>query len=124
MTVPRFQPELQQGTRGEAVSTASMVLPPAAVRRLSNQIGRAFRGTYGAQTGLRILVGSMARQLLGAGASPDALTRALEQCVLAHPGRLADDRRSLVTGTSQCATLVRVTRECVAATALELGLHV
>src|SRR5437879_8720573 len=89
------------------------VLPDAAARRLSNQIARAYRGTYGARTGLRTIVRSVARQMLNAGSPPDVVSRVLERYVLNHPAGLAADPRSLVTGELNSATLVELTQQCV-----------
>ena len=96
-----------------------MTIPSVAARRLSNQIGRAYRGTYGAEDGLRILVCATARQLLIDGATPRSVTRALEQCVMVHPDRPITPPRPMsdVVGS---AALVRLTRECVAGVAREL----
>src|SRR5260370_78549 len=55
------------------------VLPDAAARRLSNQIARAYRGTYGARTGLRTIVRSVARQMLNAGSPPEVVSRVIER---------------------------------------------
>jgi hypothetical protein len=93
-------------------------LPPAAMRRLSNQIDRAYRGTYGAKTGLRILVRTMARQLLVGGSTPSAVARALEECVLSHTAHGTDNPQ---TRAIDSQVLVEVTRECVTGVATELG---
>jgi len=93
-------------------------IPPVAMRRLSNQIGRAYRGTYGAKTGLRILVSTMARQLLVGGSTPQAVARALEECVLNHAAQSTDDPQTRATDSQM---LVEVTRECVTGVANELG---
>jgi hypothetical protein len=98
---------------------ATTTLPDAAVRRLSNQIARAFRGTYGANTGLRTIVQSVARQLLVAGSSPEAVARIMEQAVRNHPGAAAGDRPNIVRGGSHTTMLVELTRECVTKVALE-----
>lgn len=95
------------------------VLPAAAARRVSNQIARAFHGTYGATTGLQTIVRAIARQLLVAGSTPDEVTRAFEACVLAHPARHGGDSRSAVPGQVPSAMLVEITRECVSSVALE-----
>src|SRR5262245_40342693 len=93
-------------------------LPPAAMRRLSNQIGRAYRGTYGAKTGLRILASAVARQLLVGGSTPEAVARAFEECVLNHAVLGAGDPETRATDSQR---LVDVTRECVTEVANELG---
>ena len=97
-----------------------LVLPAMASRRLSNQIGRAFRGTYGAEAGLRMLMCDTARQLLAHGATPHSVERALEHCVLGHPDRPAGAIKPMSDAVDS-ATLVRLTRKCVADVARELG---
>jgi len=88
-------------------------LTDAATRRMSNQIARAFRGTFGAATGMETVTTSLARQLLAAGLSADAVARLLANCVLTHPDRPAVDRKRVA------GTLVALTDRCVAAAALE-----
>lgn len=81
-------------------------LTDAAERRMANQIARVFRGTYGATTGLRIIATSLARQMLVAGVSPDAIAGALARCVVTHPdqagARTAGATRMLVALTAEC----------------------
>jgi hypothetical protein len=93
------------------------VLPAASGRRLSNQIGRAFRGTFGAMTGLRILMRSVAAEMLAAGASEECIAKALEACVLNHPARTGRDSSSLMSGQSRSAAFVALANECIAAVA-------
>ena len=57
---------------------------PQTARRLHNQIERALRHTYGATTGLRILVGLCTRELLHAGASREQIRQAFVECVESH----------------------------------------
>ena len=90
-----------------------------ASRRLSNQIGRAFRGTYGAEAGLRELLCDTARDLLAKGATQRSVQHALEQCVVAHPDRPEGPRKPM-SDASDFATLVTLTHECVADAAREL----
>jgi hypothetical protein len=90
-----------------------------AARRLANQLSRAFRGTYGARTGLRTIVRSVARQMLAGGASHAAIARALEDSVLNHPAREAGDQHTAVTDKSHSLLLIELTRECVAEAAVE-----
>jgi hypothetical protein len=91
---------------------AATDLPPAATaRRLNNQIARAFRGTYGARTGLRTIVRLTTLQMLQAGTPRDAIQRTLELCVLNHPARLLSDPHNIVTGESQSTTLAQLTRQ-------------
>jgi hypothetical protein len=60
------------------------VVPDAAARRLSTQVARAYRGTYGARAGLRTLVRSVSIQMLRSGSSPEAVSRALEDFILSR----------------------------------------
>lgn len=95
------------------------VLAPAARRRLANQIARALRGTYGAKTGLRTLVSTMAGDLLARGATTDAVAKTFEECVLAHPLPVDSTPQTVVAGQASSATLVELVRECVTVVALE-----
>ena len=97
-----------------------MSISEVASRRLSNQIGRAYRGTYGAADGLRALVCATARQMLIEGATPRSVTRVLEECVLVHPDR-PEGAPKAMSDAADSATLVKLTRDCVAGVARELG---
>jgi hypothetical protein len=88
-------------------------------RRVANQIERVLHGTFGAESGLRMIVRSIARQLLVAGSSPDVVAMALEREVLEHPGSRAADRRDGPEAKVNSRTLVALTRQCVAEVALE-----
>jgi hypothetical protein len=88
-------------------------------RRVANQIERVLHGTFGAQSGLRMIVRSIARQLLVAGSSAEAVSQALEREVLEHPGSRAADRRDDQSAKVNSRTLIALTRECVAEVALE-----
>lgn len=94
-------------------------LSDAAERRVSNQIARVYRGTYGARTGLRIIVRSLARQMFAAGMSQETAAQAFEDCVLNHPDRAGRDRHSIATGEAESAGIVQLTRECVAEVAAD-----
>lgn len=91
--------------------SATDIPPAATARRLNNQIARAFRGTYGARTGLRTIVRLTTRQMLLAGTPRDAIQRTLETCVLNHPARLLGDPHNIVRGESQSTTLAQLTRQ-------------
>ena len=86
---------------------------------MSNQIGRAFRGTFGAEDGLRVLLAATARGLLIDGATERSIQSALEQLVMIHPDKPAHPPKPS-SDASSSATLVRLTRECVADAAREL----
>lgn len=94
------------------------VLTVAVTRRLGNQIARTYRGTYGAETGLGMIVRSAARQMLRAGSSPDAVSRAFEEQVLSHHARVAGDVRSAAS-EAHVKMLIELTRQCVVDVALE-----
>jgi hypothetical protein len=98
-----------------------VALTVEARRRLSNQIARAYRGTYGARTGLRTLGRAIARRLIGAGWSPEMVSAALSRAVLDHPACAGSDRRDLVTGEQRSVALVELTRQCVEEIAFDLS---
>jgi hypothetical protein len=83
----------------------------AALRRLSNQITRAHRGTFGAQAGLRTIAKALAGRMLELGSTPDDVTAAFVQVIRNHP---AHDAR-------QSEILIALAGECVAQAALETG---
>ena len=95
------------------------VVPAASGRRLSSQISRAYRGTFGAETGLRTLMRSIAAQMLAAGATEECVRQAFELCVMDHPARAGRDSHSLISRKSHSATLVEIANECVAAAGRE-----
>ena len=94
-------------------------LTAAGSRRMSNQLARAYGGTYGARTGLRIIVLSLARQMLRSGTTPEAAAQAFERCVLDHPLRSFGDAQNVMTGAAHSQMLIDLTRECVAVAARE-----
>lgn len=95
------------------------VLPAASGRRLSSQIGRAFRGTFGAKTGFATLMQSIAATMFADSVSEQDIMRAFEIRVMDHPARAGCDSQSLITGTSHSAALVALAHECVAAAAAQ-----
>ena len=94
-------------------------LTDAASRRMSNQLARAYRGTFGARTGLRIIVLPLARQMIRGGVSPDAANDVLERCVLDHPSRTIGDAQQSMEGAAHSGMLIDLMHECVAAAVLE-----
>lgn len=94
-------------------------LTDAASRRMANQLARAYRGTFGARTGLRIIVLPLARQMIRGGVSPDAANDVLERCVLDHPSRISDGAQPPVEGAAHSAVLIDLMHECVAEAVLE-----
>jgi hypothetical protein len=102
---------------GDNVSTTGKsngaVLNGIAARRLSNQIDRAHRGTYGAHAGLRTIVKSVARQMMQSGASRGAVSRALEAHLVSYSTRRAEGRTNTVGGPLSTKTLFELVRQCV-----------
>src|ERR1700709_2059377 len=96
-------------------------LPDAAARRMSNQLDRAFRGTYGARTGLQTIVRSIARQMLRAGSSPEGTARMLERYVADHPPAVSEDAQHSAADAKESQLLVELTRACVAEVVRETG---
>jgi hypothetical protein len=94
-------------------------LTDAASRRMSNQLARAYRGTFGARTGLRLIVLPLARQMIRGGVSPDAANGVLERCVLEHPSRIIGDAQQSTEGAAHSGILIDLMHECVAAAVLE-----
>lgn len=74
----------------------------ATAHRIDQQIKRALRHTFGAESGLRMLVKLGAHEMLRAGATPQAVCNALEKHVEAHSGL---GKPSLLTGESRSDTL-------------------
>lgn len=99
----------------------AVLLSNAAARRVSNQIARAFRGTYGAETGLRTIVRSIALPLLASGASTDAVVAVFEACVLSHSARAAADAPNRATIDARSAAIIAVARDGVADAAAEVA---
>ena len=94
-------------------------LTDAASRRMSNQLARAYRGTFGARTGLRIIVLPLARQMIRDGVSPDTANGMLERCVLDHPSRIIGDAQNATMAAAHSGPLIDLMHECVAAAVLE-----
>lgn len=83
-------------------------LSAAIAHRIDQQIKRAFRHTYGAEAGLRTLVRLGTTEMLRAGASPEAIQKALIERVQHHPGQ---GKPSLLTGESRSVALTRLMLE-------------
>lgn len=96
------------------------VLTEQARRRLTNQVGRAYRGTYGARTGLRTLARQFAVRLIEARCSPESISAALARMVLDHSAS-NQGGRNLLTGETLSTALVELTRQSVADAVLELS---
>ncbi len=95
-------------------------VPDAAARRLSNQIARAYRGTYGAHAGLRTLVRIVSVQMLRGGSSPEAIVRALCDVVLRCPAPALVDPSIAMNDAGRASALVARTAEYVSAVAVEM----
>jgi hypothetical protein len=104
----------------DAHENVPAVLPTASGRRLSCQIGRAFRGTFGAKTGLWTLMQSIAAKMLSDGVTEQGIAQAFETCVMEHPARSGCDSHALISGKAHSAALVELAHECVAAAAAEM----
>ena len=89
-------------------------------RRLINQVGRAYRGTYGARTGLRTLARQFALRLMEAGWVPESVSTALARVVMEHSAS-NQGARNLLTGVTLSTTLVELTRQSVADAVAELA---
>lgn len=99
---------MRPGAAERAHTAATAVTLSAMTRdRLHKQIVRAVRHTYGAEAGLRTLVRLATSQMLSAGASREAVRRALTQCVVNHP-TCDSGKPSLMTGETRSATLIRL----------------
>ena len=96
------------------------VLTDQSRRRLRNQVGRAYRGTYGARTGLRTLARQFAVRLIEAGWLPESVSAALARVVLEHSAS-NQGARNLLTGVTLSTTLVELTQQSVADAVIELS---
>jgi hypothetical protein len=99
--------------------TGSDLVSITTARRVAKQVSRVHRGVYGARTGLRTLVKSVARPLLLAGHPAGAVADALVHCVADQPAGVPADAQNVVTGHAQSQTLIELTRRCVSEVALE-----
>lgn len=78
---------------------------PSTARRITNQIQRAVRRTFGAQAGLRALVQIGVREMTAAGASRDEMREELIRCVTAMPSVAPGDRGPVVASEAESAAL-------------------
>jgi hypothetical protein len=113
--------ERAQGAGVEGEDPVRSVLTDQSRRRLANQVARAYRGTYGARTGLRSLGRLVALRMIGEGWSSEAVTAALARVVLDHSGAAGDEHKNLVTGETRSTELVEVMRRSVADAVLEIS---
>jgi hypothetical protein len=89
----------------EAKQIPATTLNAATAHRIDQQIKRAFRHTYGAESGLRTLVRRGVEEMLRAGASPQEIRDALVARMQNHP---APGKPSLLTGESRATVLTRL----------------
>jgi len=72
--------------------------------RIRNQLERAFRHTFGAEQGLRVLVRLATQQMLAAGHTRPSIHGALMRLVSDHPAS-GTGRSSLLSGRSRAEAL-------------------
>jgi hypothetical protein len=89
----------------ESNRTPATSFSAGTAHRLDQQIKRAFRHTYGAESGLRTLVRLGTTEMLRAGASRVAIRNALVARVANHPGQ---GKPSILTGESRSAALTKL----------------
>jgi hypothetical protein len=115
---------MERASASDAGTTAEdpiqTVLTDQSRRRLTNQVGRAYRGTYGARTGLRSLARQFAVRLIEGGCSPESVSTSLARVVLEHSAS-NQGGRNLVTGETLSTALVEITQRSVADAVLELS---
>ena len=95
------------------------VVPEAAARRIANQVARAYRGTYGARTGLRTLVNSVSVQMLRGGSSADAVVRAIVDLVRTCPIPAIDGSPTAISDPLSADALAELTAEYASSAAME-----
>jgi hypothetical protein len=95
------------------------ILSGIAARRLSNQIDRAHRGTFGAQTGLQTIVKAVAREMRRAGASPDVISATITNHVVNHSAPPAWKPNGLASGHLSSTMLIDLVQQCVNEVAVE-----
>jgi hypothetical protein len=91
----------------------SGVLSGIARRRLSNQIDRGYRRTFGARAGLRTIVASVAREMLRAGASRPVVAAAITQFLVDHPARLSANPVGASSDDFSSSMLTELVQQCV-----------
>ena len=89
------------------------ILSGIARRRLSNQIDRGYRRTFGATAGLRTIVESVAREMLRAGGSRDIVATAITNYLVDHPARLAAESSGTAADDFSASMLTQLVQRCV-----------
>ena len=102
-----MKPMKHMNTKGLHTAPTGDRLGAAIEERLHNQIDRAFRHTYGAESGLRTLVKLASSQMLAAGADRASVRNAIAQCLVKHPTFITG-KPSLVTGEDRSVTLEKL----------------
>lgn len=97
------------------------IVPEAARRRLTNQVARAYRGTYGARSGLCTLLRSASAQMIRSGSSPDAVARALVEHVRGCPAPTAGGALSTLERSIRVTSLIDLATECASDAAVEIA---
>jgi hypothetical protein len=92
-------------SKAKSSPASATALSAATSHRIDQQIKRAFRHTYNAEAGLRMLVGLGAAEMLRAGATREAVRDALLARVEGHKG---SDKPSLLTGESRSEALAKM----------------
>jgi hypothetical protein len=93
------------GQRTRTSSTTPASLGRVTAGRLHHQIERAVQRTFGATSGLRILVEISTREMLAAGASREAIRAVLADSVARHAAAPAADAAASATSDWQWETL-------------------
>lgn len=95
------------------------ILSGIAARRLSNQIDRAHRGTFGAETGLRTIVKAVAREMTRGGASVDVVLAAITNHLVNHPARPGWKPNGSGSGSLSSTALIDLVQQCIDEVAVE-----
>ena len=92
-------------SKAKSSPASPTALSTATAHRIDQQLKRAYRHTYNAEAGLRMLVGLGATEMLRAGATREAVHKAIIARVQSHPGH---DKPSLLTGESRSSSLAKL----------------
>ena len=103
----------------EAGRALDSEVPKDAAQRLSNQVARAYRGTFGAQSGLQTVVRLVTERMLRAGTSPADVSRVLTRYVESQSARLVAESQAAAAAGFDVRILIELTAQCVVDAALE-----
>jgi hypothetical protein len=95
------------------------ILSGISARRLSNQIDRAHRGTFGARTGLQTIVKAVAREMLRGRVSPDVISATITNHLVNHSARPEWKQNGSASGSLSPTELIDLVQQCVAEVAVE-----